>query len=53
MSPTFDQAYHELVRAWDRHYRLRRNGASFNELLDARRVLTEKRLAAARLRRRS
>ncbi len=53
MSHRFDQAYHELVRAWDRHYRLRRNGAPFNELLDARRDLTEKRLTAARLRRRS
>ncbi len=50
MSHTFDQAYHELVRAWDRHYQLRRSGAPFNELLNARRELVAKRLAAARLR---
>ncbi len=53
MSLTLDQAYHELVRAWERHHELRRSGAPFNELLEARRELTEKRLLAARLRRRT
>ncbi len=50
LTTAFDQAYHDLVRAWERHHHLRRTGAPFAELLDARRALEARRLAAARLR---
>ncbi len=47
----FDRAYADLVQAWERHHHLRRRGASFAELIDSRRLLDERRLAAARVRR--
>ncbi len=50
LTTAFDQAYHDLVRAWERHHHLRRAGAPFAEVLDARRALNAKRMAVARLR---